>query len=61
VEIIRGAGRHPVRRDTLYGVVEDYGDHNPPEQTTLVTRSPVNAQRISTLTMTAQTRRRQHA
>ena len=39
VRIIRGAGRIPVQRNTLYGVVEDFSDHDPVEVDTLVRRS----------------------
>lgn len=39
VRIIRDAGRIPVQRNTLYGVVEDFSDHDPVEVETLVRRS----------------------
>jgi len=38
VRIIRAAGRIPVQRNTLYGVVEDYSDHDPAEIAPLVER-----------------------
>jgi len=38
VRIIRSAGRIPVQRNTLYGLVEDFADHNPPELEPLVER-----------------------
>lgn len=28
VELIRQAGRHPIERDTLYGIIKDYKDHD---------------------------------
>ncbi len=39
VRIIRAAGRIPVQRTTLYGTVEDYTDHDPPEIPPLVPRT----------------------
>lgn len=38
VQIIRSAGRHPVQRNTLYEVFEDFGDHDPVDQMPLVAR-----------------------
>lgn len=39
VRIIRSAGRVPVQRNTLYGVVEDFSDHDPPAIAPLVNRA----------------------
>lgn len=39
VRIIRGAGRNPVQRTTLYDVVEDFSDHDPQEIAPLVQRT----------------------
>lgn len=39
VRIIRAAGRIPVQRSTLYAVVEDFSDHDPPEIAPLVPRA----------------------
>jgi 7,8-didemethyl-8-hydroxy-5-deazariboflavin synthase CofH subunit len=39
VEIIRAAGRIPVQRSTLYGVVEDFSDHDPQPIAPLVGRA----------------------
>jgi 7,8-didemethyl-8-hydroxy-5-deazariboflavin synthase CofH subunit len=39
VRIIRSAGRIPVQRNTLYGVVEDFGDHDPTALAPLVGRA----------------------
>lgn len=38
VRIIRSAGRIPVQRNTLYGVVEDFSDHDPRPMAPLVGR-----------------------
>ncbi|MEO0485953.1 MAG: 5-amino-6-(D-ribitylamino)uracil--L-tyrosine 4-hydroxyphenyl transferase CofH [Pseudomonadota bacterium] len=38
-EIIRSAGRVPVRRNTVYGVIDVYDDHDPEELKPLVARS----------------------
>ncbi|MBD0414234.1 5-amino-6-(D-ribitylamino)uracil--L-tyrosine 4-hydroxyphenyl transferase CofH [Oryzicola mucosus] len=38
VRIIRAAGRIPIQRNTLYGVVEDFSDHDPVEIAPLVER-----------------------
>lgn len=38
VRIIRAAGRVPVQRNTLYGVVESFADHDPKEIAPLVER-----------------------
>lgn len=49
VRTIRSAGRHPYRRSTLYELLEDYGDHEPPDVAPLIARparaarSPVEA------------------
>lgn len=40
VRIIRAAGRMPVQRNTLYGTVEDFSDHDPDDIAPLVDRSP---------------------
>lgn len=39
VRIIRDAGRSPVQRNTLYDIVEDFLDHDPPETAPLVERT----------------------
>ena len=39
VRIIRGAGRIPVQRDTLYREIENFADHDPPEISPLVERA----------------------
>ncbi|MBX3577490.1 MAG: 5-amino-6-(D-ribitylamino)uracil--L-tyrosine 4-hydroxyphenyl transferase CofH [Rhizobiaceae bacterium] len=39
VRIIRAAGRVPVQRNTLYGTVEDFSDHDPAEIAPLVGRA----------------------
>lgn len=39
VQIIRAAGRVPVQRNTLYGTVEDFSDHDPNDIAPLVERS----------------------
>jgi len=39
VSILRKAGRVPVRRNTLYEIVEDYSDHDPPRESPLVPRT----------------------
>lgn len=39
VRIIRAAGRVPVQRNTLYGTVEDFSDHDPNDMAPLVDRS----------------------
>ena len=39
VRIIRAAGRVPVQRNTLYGVVESFADHDPKEIAPLVERA----------------------
>lgn len=39
VRIIRAAGRVPVQRNTLYGTVEDFSDHDPAEIAPLVARA----------------------
>lgn len=39
VRIIRAAGRAPVQRNTLYGTVEDFSDHDPADVAPLVGRS----------------------
>jgi 7,8-didemethyl-8-hydroxy-5-deazariboflavin synthase CofH subunit len=57
VDIIRSAGRRPVRRNTLYEPVEDYADHNPGDEAPLVPRSALNAERISRITRTPTPRR----
>lgn len=38
VRIIRSAGRVPAQRNTLYGLVEDFSDHDPAELAPLVAR-----------------------
>ncbi|WP_315927566.1 5-amino-6-(D-ribitylamino)uracil--L-tyrosine 4-hydroxyphenyl transferase CofH [Mesorhizobium sp. SP-1A] len=38
VRIIRSAGRVPVQRNTLYGIVEDFSDHDPEPMAPLVER-----------------------
>lgn len=38
VQLIRAAGRRPVRRSTLYRTLEDYADHDPVAQQTLKPR-----------------------
>lgn len=39
VRIIRAAGRVPMQRNTLYGMVEDFSDHDPADIAPLVERS----------------------
>lgn len=39
VRIIRAAGRVPVQRNTLYGTVESFEDHDPPDIAPLVART----------------------
>lgn len=39
VRIIRAAGRSPVQRNTLYEIVEDFSDHDPPEIKPLIERA----------------------
>lgn len=38
--LIRQIGRRPVRRDTLYNVIETFDDHDPADYGTLVERKP---------------------
>lgn len=38
--MIRAIGRRPARRNTLYGIVERYDDHDPPNVAPLVPRTP---------------------
>lgn len=38
VRMIRAAGRMPVRRNTIYGVIEEFKGHDPQERAPLVTR-----------------------
>ncbi|WP_274628195.1 5-amino-6-(D-ribitylamino)uracil--L-tyrosine 4-hydroxyphenyl transferase CofH [Arvimicrobium flavum] len=38
VRIIRAAGRIPLQRNTLYGAIEDFSDHDPPDVAPLVQR-----------------------
>lgn len=46
VRIIRNAGRIPVRRNTLYGIVERYEDHDPSDYAPLVHRNSRQAQAL---------------
>jgi FO synthase len=39
VRIIRAAGRSPIQRNTLYNIIEDFSDHDPPEVAPLVDRA----------------------
>ncbi len=39
VRIIRSAGRVPVQRNTLYGTIEEFADHDPEEIAPLVSRA----------------------
>ncbi len=50
VRLIRGAGRRPVRRNTLYEVLERYDDHDPAPCVPLVDRDDAQARTLGAVT-----------